>query len=75
MTWWPEAASLRHRHRPRANAWQYPALVGWNGYPAGLRHTLSAYDFGSADFGLTDADFAAHLTKAKPTGIPFDPNA
>ncbi|MFI6279931.1 NPP1 family protein [Streptomyces sp. NPDC050988] len=54
--------------------WQYPALVGWNGYPAGPRDKLSAYDFGSADFGLEDADFAAHLTKAEPAGIAFDPD-
>ncbi|MEX3101585.1 MULTISPECIES: NPP1 family protein [unclassified Streptomyces] len=57
------------------HTWQYPPLVGWNGYPAGLRDKLSAYDFGSANFGLKDANFAAHLTKAKPSGIPFDPNA
>jgi hypothetical protein len=57
------------------HTWQYPALVGWNGYPAGLRDKLSAYDFGSANFGLKDANFAAHLTKAEPAGIAFDPNA
>jgi len=55
--------------------WQYPDLVGWNGYPTGLRDILSAYDFGSANFGLKDANFAAHLTKALPSGISFDPNA
>lgn len=55
--------------------WQYPPLVGWNGYPSGLRDKLSAYDFGSANFGLKDANFAAHLSSAKPSGIPFDPNA
>ncbi|MEU6222932.1 NPP1 family protein [Streptomyces sp. NPDC047042] len=55
--------------------WRYPALVGWNGYPAGLRDKLSAYDFGSANFGLKDANFAAHLTKALPSGISFNPNA
>ncbi|MFF9283150.1 NPP1 family protein [Streptomyces griseosporeus] len=55
--------------------WQYPPLVGWNGYPAGLRDKLSAYDFGSANFGLKDASYASHLASAKPSGIPFDPNA
>ncbi len=55
--------------------WQYPALVGWNGYPAGLRDKLSAYDFGSANFGLKDGSFASHLAAAKPSGIAFDPNA
>ncbi|MET8979573.1 NPP1 family protein [Streptomyces sp. NPDC004539] len=57
------------------HTWQYPPLVGWNGYPAGLRDKLSAYDFGSANFGLKDANFVDHLTKAKPSGISFDPAA
>ncbi len=26
------------------HAWQFPDLVGWNGYPAGLRDKLSAYE-------------------------------
>ncbi|WP_031048881.1 NPP1 family protein [Streptomyces sp. NRRL F-5650] len=56
-------------------AWQYPPLVGWNGYPAGLREKLTAHDFGSANFGLKDASFASHLAAARPAGVPFDPNA
>ncbi|WP_320781501.1 NPP1 family protein [Streptomyces sp. CRN 30] len=55
--------------------WQYPALVGWNGYPAGLRDKLVAHDFGSATFGLKDGSFASHLAKAKPAGVTFDPHA
>ncbi|PZT70250.1 hypothetical protein DN402_32320 [Streptomyces sp. SW4] len=55
--------------------WQYPALVGWNGFPAGLREKLSAHDFGSARFGLADGAFAAHLASAEPPGLPFDPYA
>ncbi|GAA2283273.1 hypothetical protein GCM10010145_64730 [Streptomyces ruber] len=55
--------------------WQYPPLVGWNGYPAGLRDKLVAHDFGSANFGLKDGSFASHLAKAKPAGVTFDPNA
>ncbi|NED07792.1 hypothetical protein G3I55_39875, partial [Streptomyces sp. SID6648] len=55
--------------------WQYPPLVGWNGYPAGLREKLTAHDFGSANFGLKDASFASHLAAARPAGVPFDPNA
>ncbi|UUN30605.1 NPP1 family protein [Streptomyces sp. FIT100] len=55
--------------------WQYPDLVGWNGYPAGLRDKLSQADFGSAHFGLKDGSFNSHLAEAKPSGIPFDPNA
>ncbi|MGF0163198.1 NPP1 family protein [Streptomyces koyangensis] len=55
--------------------WQYPALVGWEGYPAGLRDKLSQHDWGSANFGLKDASFGSHLEKAKPSGIDFDPYA
>nr|WP_202425449.1 NPP1 family protein [Streptomyces sp. HUCO-GS316] len=55
--------------------WQYPPLIGWNGYPAGLRDKLSTYDFGSAHFGLRDDSFAANLAEAKPSGITFDPYA
>ncbi len=53
--------------------WQYPALVGWSGYPGTLRDTLTRADFGSAHFGLRDDSFAHHLAEAKPAGIPFDP--
>jgi hypothetical protein len=55
--------------------WQYPPLVGWNRYPAGLRDKLSAYNFGSATLGIKDGQFNSHLAKAKPSGIAFDPNA
>lgn len=55
--------------------WQYPPLVGWNGYPAGVRDKLVAHNFGSAHFGLKDGSFTSHLAKAKPSGVTFDPNA
>jgi hypothetical protein len=55
--------------------WQFPPLVGWDDYPAGLRDKLTRYDFGSAQFGLRDGSFNGELSKAKPAGIPFDPNA
>ncbi|WP_406151420.1 NPP1 family protein [Streptomyces sp. NBC_01012] len=54
--------------------WRFPALVGWEGYPDGLRDKLVDADFGSAVFGLKDGNFAAHLEKALPPDIPFDPN-
>ncbi|WP_406432234.1 NPP1 family protein [Streptomyces sp. NBC_01589] len=57
------------------HAWQFPRLVGWNGFPAGLRDKLSQADFGSAVFGLKDGNFNYHLEKAKPANIAFDPNA
>jgi hypothetical protein len=57
------------------HTWQYPTLVGWNGYPAGVRDKLSAADFGSANFGLKDANFTSLLAEAEPAGIAFDPYA
>jgi hypothetical protein len=56
--------------------WQYPSLVGWNGFPTtAIRTTLSNYDFGSANFGLKDANFVGLLTDALPSGITFNPSA
>jgi hypothetical protein len=56
-------------------AWQLPTLVGWDGYPDGLRDKLSQADFGSATLGIKDDTFVSHLEKAKPSDIPFDPAA
>jgi hypothetical protein len=56
-------------------AWQYPTLVGWDNYPAGVRDKLTQASFGSAVFGLKNGTFEADLTKAKPAAIPFNPNA
>ena len=55
--------------------WQYPTLVGWNGYPAGIRDKLSNADFGSAVFDLPDSRFSGMLQRARPAGVPFDPAA
>jgi hypothetical protein len=55
--------------------WQHKGLVGWDNFPAGIRDTLAAADFGDATLKLTDARFGDALTKALPSGIPFDPNA
>ncbi|RWA07291.1 hypothetical protein EKO27_g7812 [Xylaria grammica] len=56
--------------------WFYGDLVSWNGFPStGLRDTLSAYDFGSANFALKDASFAGNLDRARGDLIPdFDIN-
>jgi Necrosis inducing protein (NPP1) len=54
--------------------WQYPDLVGWNNYPAGIRDRLVAADFGAASLAIKDSAFAGNLAKAKPSGIGFDPN-
>lgn len=55
--------------------WQYPSLVGWDGYPEGIRDRLTGGDFGSATLGIKDDTFNSHLEGAKPDDIPFDPNA
>jgi hypothetical protein len=63
---------------PAENAtgnWFYPRLVGWNGYPAGLKDKLLAADFGSATLKIRDSDFNYALSIAEPSGISFDPNA
>ena len=55
--------------------WFRPPLVGWDGYPDGLRETLVNADFGAATFKLAGDLFVTALTKSMPGGIPFDPNA
>lgn len=55
--------------------WFYPRLVGWNGYPAGLRDKLMNADFGEATLKIRDVDFDYALAHSMPSGIPFDPNA
>ena len=55
--------------------WQYPDLVSWDNYPAGIRDKLVAADFGSASLAIKDSAFAGNLANAMPSGIPFDPNA
>ncbi|MFD5625982.1 NPP1 family protein [Streptomyces sp. NPDC127072] len=59
-----------HQH-----VWQFPRLVGWGGYPAGVRDKLTAANFGSATLGIKDGNFNHHLEQAEPAGIPFDSNA
>ncbi|GAB2966680.1 NPP1 family protein [Saccharothrix stipae] len=56
-------------------AWQYPTLVGWNGFPPGIRRKLVTADFSPASLGIKDTTFAGELTKAKPAGVPFNPHA
>lgn len=55
--------------------WQYPDLVGWNHFPAGIRDTLVNADFGSASLAISDGAFEDNLAKAEPDGIDFDPHA
>ncbi|MGC7094490.1 NPP1 family protein [Amycolatopsis lurida] len=55
--------------------WQYPDLVSWNNFPAGIRDKLTAANFGSASLAIKDGAFESNLEKAKPDGIPFNPRA
>ncbi len=57
------------------DAWQLPALVGWNDFPPGIRNTLVTADFGKASLGIKDGAFERNLEKAEPAGIPFDARA
>ncbi|MGI5122681.1 NPP1 family protein [Marinactinospora thermotolerans] len=53
--------------------WQYPDLVGWEGYPPGIRDRFTSADFGSATLDLKDGVFESALERARPAGIDFDP--
>ncbi|MFO7191846.1 MAG: NPP1 family protein, partial [Thermocrispum agreste] len=62
----------RHDEEPENHSgrWHYPALVGWNGFPDGIRDKLVAADFGAATLGIADATFRDNLVKAKPAEVP-----
>ncbi|MEU4384147.1 NPP1 family protein [Promicromonospora sp. NPDC023805] len=63
--------------RPEAwgnGAWDEPALVGWDRLDAGLRDRLNGSSWGDANFPLKNDRFPTELSRAKPGGIPFDPN-
>ena len=51
--------------------WFYPPVVGWEGYPNGLRDRLMKNDFGHASFQLLDKEFDAAIQKTKPNGVPI----
>lgn len=55
--------------------YQYPDLVSWDRFPAGVRDILVNANFGSASLAIKDGAFNHNLGIAKPAGIPFDPNA
>lgn len=58
-------------------AWIFPPIVDWNGWPSTeLRDKLMNADFGDAKLKFrNDNEFRFALRDAKPTGIPFDPDA
>jgi hypothetical protein len=57
------------------HGWFYPRLVGWNGYPDGLRDKLMTANFGDATIKINDGNFGYGLEHSMPTGINFNPNA
>ncbi|KAK0610349.1 necrosis inducing protein-domain-containing protein [Bombardia bombarda] len=55
--------------------WFRGPLVSYNGFPAGIRDKLYAYDFGKATIALKDGQFPSHITSAIPSQISgFDVN-
>ncbi|MER5215187.1 NPP1 family protein [Streptomyces sp. NPDC002838] len=61
--------------------WDFPRLVSWNQFPGGsntwtqgLQDRLNGATWGKANFPLKNDRFATELSRAKPSGIPFDPN-
>ncbi|MCA1702874.1 MAG: NPP1 family protein [Actinobacteria bacterium] len=56
-------------------AWQYPDLVGWNGFPPGIRSKLTSANFGEASLGIKNGAFEKELAKAKPADVPFNPSS
>lgn len=55
--------------------WQYPDLVGWEGYPEGVRDVFVTADYGSAQLDLRDDRFGGALARALPDGVDFAPYA
>jgi necrosis inducing protein (NPP1) len=68
-------AGMTEQPENHYGTWQYPALVSWDNFPAGIRDRLVNANYGSASLAIKDGAFNDNLTKAKPAGIPFDPNA
>jgi hypothetical protein len=56
----------------RYGTWQYPALVSWNNFPAGIRDRLTGADFGKAGLAIKDGSFEQNLEEAKPDGVEFN---
>jgi len=53
--------------------WFRGALVSYNGFPAGVRDKLFAYNFDKATIAIKDGQFEGNINKAKPAAIAFDP--
>jgi hypothetical protein len=68
-------ASMTEMPENHYGTWQYPDLVSWDYFPAGIRDRLVSADYGSASLAIKDSAFGGNLEKAKPSGIPFNPYA
>jgi hypothetical protein len=68
-------AGMTEQPENHYRAWQYPDLVSWDNFPAGIRDRLVNANYGSASLAIKDGAFNDNLNKAKPAGIPFNPYA
>ena len=62
--------------RPEAwpdGGWDEPALLSWENLAPSLRDTLNGSSWGDANFPLQDSRWPTELSRAKPSGIPFQP--
>ncbi|GAB3940797.1 NPP1 family protein [Kribbella albertanoniae] len=54
--------------------WDEPALLSWTNLRTDLRDKLNSASWGEANFPLKDDRFPTELSRAKPSGIAFNPN-
>ena len=54
------------------HGWFYPRLVGWNGYPSGLRDKLLSAKWGQPTLKINDYDFGWNLQHNEPSGFPLE---
>ncbi len=67
----------RSGERPEAwgnGGWDEPALLSWDNLRSDLRNRLNSASWGDANFPLKDSRWPGELSRAKPSGIPFNPN-
>ncbi len=63
--------------RPEAwgdGGWDEPALLSWTNLRSDLRDKVNSASWGDANFPLNDGRFPTELSRAKPSGIAFNPN-
>lgn len=53
--------------------WDEPALLSWENLDPTLRDKLNSSSWGDANFPLQDSRWPTELSRAKPSGIPFQP--